>query len=414
MVDTYYPAFLAEHYGAGRGCGTPRTTSSSLRSWTAASAPRTRTRVDLRELGHDAADVVVNCVAAAGAWAREHGRTSAAAAGAAHCPRASACARAAAPRTTSPQRADRRVRPRRRLPPGPVVLQPRRARRASAQPGAWSSARSRARRRGRAAARLRPDHHLVPALRRALPRRSASTASTCRSRFDERVLDRLREAGIDPAPAAERPHAAVVRRRRWTRACTRRGTALLERLAARGADRGLGLRRATSCRAARRCSRATAARRGGSTCTRVLRARRASSLNRHIEAAEGYANNMRLFETTGVGALLVTEAAPNLADLFEPGDARSSPTRARTTSSTKIEHYLEHEDERAAIAAAGQARTLREHTYARRIARAGRDARERASQTDDARVLHALRLELPVQGGRPCTARSCATAPTSG
>ena len=32
-----------------------------------------------------------------------------------------------------------------------------------------------------------------------------------------------------------------------------------------------------------------------------------------------------------------------------------------------IEHYLEYEDERAAIAAAGQQRTLGEHTYAVRM-----------------------------------------------
>ncbi len=32
-----------------------------------------------------------------------------------------------------------------------------------------------------------------------------------------------------------------------------------------------------------------------------------------------------------------------------------------------IGHYLTHEDERAAIARAGQERTLREHTYAHRM-----------------------------------------------
>jgi spore maturation protein CgeB len=33
----------------------------------------------------------------------------------------------------------------------------------------------------------------------------------------------------------------------------------------------------------------------------------------------------------------------------------------------KIRYYLEHEDERASIAAAGHARTLAEHTYAHRM-----------------------------------------------
>ena len=42
------------------------------------------------------------------------------------------------------------------------------------------------------------------------------------------------------------------------------------------------------------------------------------ALNRHIDVAEGHANNMRLYEATGMGAALLTEPAPNLAELFEP------------------------------------------------------------------------------------------------
>jgi spore maturation protein CgeB len=96
-------------------------------------------------------------------------------------------------------------------------------------------------------------------------------------------------------------------------------------------------------------------------------ARARISLNRHIEAAEGNANNMRLFESTGVGSLLVTEAAPNLGDLFEPG--REVVAYASEDELVEqVRHFLAHEDERAAIAAAGQARTLRDHTYRRRIA----------------------------------------------
>ena len=90
-------------------------------------------------------------------------------------------------------------------------------------------------------------------------------------------------------------------------------------------------------------------------------------LNRHIESAEGHANNMRLFETTGMGALLITEAADNLGDLFEPGSevvTYDSPDDLVA----KVRHYLGHEDERAAIAAAGHSRTMRDHTYEKVIA----------------------------------------------
>ena len=43
------------------------------------------------------------------------------------------------------------------------------------------------------------------------------------------------------------------------------------------------------------------------------------TLNRHGEIAQGFANNMRLFEATGCGACLVTEHAPNLDDYLKPG-----------------------------------------------------------------------------------------------
>jgi spore maturation protein CgeB len=89
-------------------------------------------------------------------------------------------------------------------------------------------------------------------------------------------------------------------------------------------------------------------------------------VNVHGEVAEGQAANMRMFEATGMGALLLTDGGSNLADLFEPGrevvtfdDAEDLVAKAR--------HYLANEDERRAIAAAGQERTLREHSYERRM-----------------------------------------------
>jgi spore maturation protein CgeB len=86
------------------------------------------------------------------------------------------------------------------------------------------------------------------------------------------------------------------------------------------------------------------------------------SLNRHIAEAEGHANNMRLYEATGVGSLLLTDEGSNLAELFELGS--EVVTYAGVDDLVeKARHYLAHEDERQVIAAAGQARTLRNHTY---------------------------------------------------
>jgi spore maturation protein CgeB len=95
-------------------------------------------------------------------------------------------------------------------------------------------------------------------------------------------------------------------------------------------------------------------------------ARSRIALNRHIDLADGYANNMRLFEATGVGALLVTDAKRNLADLFEPG-REVVAYEDEDDLVVKLRHLAEQDDERRRIAAAGQERTLREHTYANRM-----------------------------------------------
>lgn len=95
-------------------------------------------------------------------------------------------------------------------------------------------------------------------------------------------------------------------------------------------------------------------------------ARSRVTLNRHINVAENNANNMRLYEATGVGALLITDRKDNLGELFEGGKeviAYSTPEEAAEL----IRYYIAHPDEASEIARAGQARTLREHTYQRRM-----------------------------------------------
>ena len=90
------------------------------------------------------------------------------------------------------------------------------------------------------------------------------------------------------------------------------------------------------------------------------------ALNHHINVAQNYANNMRLYEATGVGSLLLTDYKDNLHCLFEPGRDVVAYHSVKECAEL-IQHYLEHEDERAAIAKAGQSRTLAEHTYFHRM-----------------------------------------------
>lgn len=91
------------------------------------------------------------------------------------------------------------------------------------------------------------------------------------------------------------------------------------------------------------------------------------SLTSHIRLVAGdYANNMTLFEATGCGSLLITDAKKNLSELFVPGKEvvtfNSPPDLVK-----KIKYYLRHEDELVAISRAGQQRTLKDHTYAKRM-----------------------------------------------
>ena len=90
------------------------------------------------------------------------------------------------------------------------------------------------------------------------------------------------------------------------------------------------------------------------------------SINRHIDAAENYANNMRLYESTGVGTMLITDYKDNLNELFEVGkEIETYKTKEELLE--KINYYLVDEDERQKIALAGQQRTLKDHTYEKRM-----------------------------------------------
>ncbi len=79
-----------------------------------------------------------------------------------------------------------------------------------------------------------------------------------------------------------------------------------------------------------------------------------------------YANNMRLFEATGCGALLITDFKDNLNKLFTIGKEVVAYRTAEECEAL-VQYYLGHPAEAQAIAQAGQQRTLRQHTYSMRM-----------------------------------------------
>lgn len=76
--------------------------------------------------------------------------------------------------------------------------------------------------------------------------------------------------------------------------------------------------------------------------------------------------NKRTFELAGIGAFQLTDERAALKDYLVPGRevaTFSGPADLRA----KVAYYLAHPEERAAIAARGQARAHREHTFERRL-----------------------------------------------
>jgi len=93
------------------------------------------------------------------------------------------------------------------------------------------------------------------------------------------------------------------------------------------------------------------------------------TLNHHGDYPP-YANNLRLFEATGAGTLLITDWKQNLHEMFEPGKEIVTYRNPQECAEL-VRYYLEHENERREIAEAGQRRTLQEHTYYQRMQELG-------------------------------------------
>ena len=89
-------------------------------------------------------------------------------------------------------------------------------------------------------------------------------------------------------------------------------------------------------------------------------------INIHGGIASTYASNVRMFEVTGCGSMLITDRKNNITDIFVPGKEIICFDNAQDCCE-KISWYLEHEDERSAIAKAGQERTIMDHSLVKRV-----------------------------------------------
>lgn len=362
IVDTYYPRFLSDQYADD-----PALAAQPYDAQLQALAQTTFGTSDaysahLRELGHEAVEVVANADVLQATWARENGR----------------------------QRLGRFVAT--RAPGRPGELLRRRFRQAvlGAQLEAfapdvvyvqdlWALDRAfldaqRAQGRlivGQIASEppgpeiLRGYDLILSSFPHYVERFRALGVDSAylRIAFYEEVLDRLRRAGVDPAPdAASRSGAVFVGG--VDPAVHRERVELLDRLcSATDLDvYGYGAETLPPGSPIRRRFRGQA---WGLGMYRVLAGAKVA-LNRHIAAAEGQANNMRLYEATGVGAALLTDSGANLDTLFEPG-REVAVYEGPHDALSRLEGLLADDAARTRLAAAGQARTMREHTYRRRM-----------------------------------------------
>jgi hypothetical protein len=86
------------------------------------------------------------------------------------------------------------------------------------------------------------------------------------------------------------------------------------------------------------------------------------TLNFHIDLAEDWANNMRLYEATGIGALLLTDSKRNLAEIFVPGQHVAAYADAEDCV-RQIHSLLADDTTRERIAAAGQQHAIKTQNY---------------------------------------------------
>jgi spore maturation protein CgeB len=357
IVDTCYEAFLANHYST-----TPGLSKASYEQQHRALLDRSFGTSDaysrnLRELGHEAMELISNCQPLQLKWAEERSLPLPVAAKLRPAPLAWGSLRRILDAQIEQFDPDvvyvqdvpyvERLRPRALDGRGPFLVE---------QVGSQLPSLEALRR-----------YDLVTTLVPPLVRRLEALdidAEYLGAAFDEAVLSRLHAGGVTAAPDAERRHPVSFVGTIHSDRVHRGGVQLFERLSS---DVDLELWGQIEAKLPR-SSPIRSRYRGqawGTEMYRVL-AQSRIAVNRHGDFAGGYAANMRMFEATGVGALLVTESATNLPDFFEPGREVVAYDGVDDLVE-KIRHFLEHDEERRCIAAAGQRRTLTEHTYGHRI-----------------------------------------------
>lgn len=90
------------------------------------------------------------------------------------------------------------------------------------------------------------------------------------------------------------------------------------------------------------------------------------TFNIHGDSVGDFAGNMRLFEATGVGTCLLTDWKSDLSLLFDP-DNEVVTYKSVSEAKSKLTELKNNPSLRNKIAIAGQNRTLKDHSYEKRV-----------------------------------------------
>ena len=97
-------------------------------------------------------------------------------------------------------------------------------------------------------------------------------------------------------------------------------------------------------------------------------------LNDYVDTANGIGFNQRMFEVMGAGGFLLTRMAPNFAEHFPEGIFATYEDDDDCLR--QIDYYLDHPEERAAIARRGQKFVLDNYSYVRIAREFGEDLKQ--------------------------------------
>ena len=86
------------------------------------------------------------------------------------------------------------------------------------------------------------------------------------------------------------------------------------------------------------------------------------TLNVHEALLNGNVGNMRMFEASGVGTMLLNDYGNNLSQLFEI-DKEIVAFKSFPEALEKYQYYVEHPTEAIQIGLNSQKRTLRDYTF---------------------------------------------------